>query len=78
VGVAWAAGITGFWWGNRWVIDRVVGARPVRLTRVVVGAGFRVVAVSCAVGLAGGSAALVSRGFDKAVDFAMAAFDVGL
>ena len=52
-------------------------ARPGRFDAVVAGAGFGI-AVSGAVGLAGSSAALASRGIDKAVDFAVAAFDVGL
>ena len=76
--MARAAGIWGVWWGDRWVIDRVVGGAAGSFGPVVVRAGFGIVAVLCAVGLAGCSAALVSRGFDKAVDFAVAAFDVGL
>ena len=60
------------------VFERAVKARPGRFDAVVAGAGVGIVAVSRAVGLAGGSAALASRGFDKAVDFAVAAFDVGL
>ena len=73
-----AADVDGSWRGNRCVIERAVRARPGRFDAVVTGAGFGIVAVSGAVGLAGGSAALASRGFDKAVDFAVAAFDVGL
>lgn len=53
-------------------------ARPGRFDAVVGGALFGIAAVSGAVGLAGSSAALASRGVDKAVDFAVAAFDVGL
>jgi hypothetical protein len=59
------------------VIERAVGARPGRFDVVVPVPGFGIVAVSGAVGLAGGSAALASRGFDEAVDLAVAAFDVG-
>jgi hypothetical protein len=59
------------------VVERAVPARPGRVDAVLADPGFGIVPVSGAVGLAGGSAAFASRGFDKAVDFAVAAFDVG-
>ena len=52
--------------------------RPSRPGAVVAGEGFGTAKASGAVGVAGWSTALASRGVDVTVDLAVAAFDVGL
>ena len=64
--------------GEAMFIGFAVRVRPGWLDALVAGAGFGSVAVLGGVGFAGGSTALASGGFDEAVDFAVAALDVGV